>query len=160
MPGCPARTSTVPGGPGGVIPGQFFRSGGRGRGRCGFGEFLVLRVTSALSLLAGSADFLFLILTSTALTRRRHCHENFCQSNRTRCQCNIPCCRVRPDYTKLLALVPFARPSEGAEPTEACTALLARLYYGDQESAMAVRDVDRPGNERSDAHQRCGALLH
>ena len=40
LPGCSARTSTVPGGPGGVIPGLFYRPGGRGQGRCGFEEFL------------------------------------------------------------------------------------------------------------------------
>ena len=102
------------------------RGGGGGVGAVlGSSSFCELRQPCLSLSSLWICDFLFLILTSTALTRRRRCHENFCQSNRTRCQCNIPCCRVRPDYTKLLALVPFARPSEAAEPTEACTALLA-----------------------------------
>ena len=52
-------------------------------------------------------------------------HANFCLQNCTLSQCDMPCRRAPPNYTKPLVRAPFARPSQREEPQEAHPVLLA-----------------------------------
>ena len=109
-----------------VAQGPRSRAGFAARGGGG-GVGMVLGRAPARLEYVSLAILLSHYIPSTALTRRRRCYANFCQPNSTRYQCDIPCRRLRPDYTKPLALVAFVRPSEAAEPTEARTALFAKM---------------------------------